>query len=109
MVDGRFEIDTSVHGERAVLTARGEIDLATVDGLKEAFEAAVRSGAEEAWLDLTDVGFMDSTGLSALVSGYRVFSGRLLVICPDGAPRRAIDIAGLDELIRVCGSLAEAA
>ena len=45
---------------------------------------------------------MDSTGLSALVTGHRALDGRLVVICPDGAARRALDVSGLDELIRVC-------
>ena len=52
---------------------------------------------------------MDSTGLSALVTGHRALDGRLVVICPDGAARRALDVSGLDELIRVCSSIADAA
>jgi len=109
MEEGLFEVESSRDGNRAVLTARGEIDLATVDGLTDAFDAVVGSGANEVWLDLTEVGFMDSTGLSALVNGHRVLCGRLVVICPDGAPRRALEISGLGELIRVCSSLADAA
>jgi len=104
-----FEVESSRDGSRAVLTARGEIDLATVDGLTDAFDAVVRAGANEVWLDLTDVEFMDSTGLSALVNGHRALCGRLVVICPDGAPRRALEVSGLGELIRVCSSMADAA
>jgi anti-sigma B factor antagonist len=104
----RFEVETAIDGRRAVLAVKGEIDLATVEGLKEAFDAARLSGADEVWVDLTEVDFMDSTGLSALVSGYRALDGRLVVICPDGAPRRALDVSGLNELIRVYRSAREA-
>jgi anti-anti-sigma factor len=110
MVEGpTFEVETSRDGNRAVLTARGEIDLATVQGLQDAFDAVVRAGANEVRLDLTEVEFMDSTGLSALVNGHRALCGRLIVICPDGAPRRALEVSGLGELIRVCSSMTDAA
>ncbi len=106
MEERLFEVESSRDGNRAVLTARGEIDLATVDVLSD---AVVRAGANEVWLDLTEVEFMDSTGLSALVNGHRALCGQLIVICPDGAPRRALEVSGLGELIRVCSSMADAA
>jgi anti-anti-sigma factor len=96
-----FQVATSLDGGRAVIAVKGEIDMATVDGLSDALAAATRDGADEVWIDLTDVDFLDSTGLSALVSGHRALDGRLAVICPDGAARRALDVSGLDEVIRV--------
>jgi anti-sigma B factor antagonist len=99
--DGQFAVEASFDGHRAVLAVHGEIDMATADGLRDAIEDAARSGAGEVWVDLTDVGFMDSTGLSALVSGHRTLDGRIAVICPDGAPRRAIEISGLHEVLRI--------
>ena len=101
MQDGQFGVETSRDAGRAVLAVKGEIDLATVEGLTEAIAAAVRSGADEVWVDLSDVEFMDSTGLSALVSGHRALDGRFVVICPEGPARRALDVSGLDELIRI--------
>jgi anti-sigma B factor antagonist len=104
----RFEVETAIDGRRAVLAVRGEIDMATVDGLRDALEAALASGAGEVWVDLTEVDFLDSTGLSALVSGHRALDGRLVVICPDGPPRRALDVSGVNELIRIYRSAADA-
>jgi anti-sigma B factor antagonist len=101
MPDGQFRVDVSDDGRRAVLAARGEIDLATVDRLHEAIERASRTNAEEVWVDLSEVGFMDSTGLSALIVGHRALPGRFVVICPDGPPRRALEISGLHEVLRM--------
>lgn len=96
-------------GRRVVLAAKGEIDIASVDGLRNALEGAVKSGAAEIWLDLTHVEFMDSTGLTALVAAHRrVSSGGFVVICPDGPVRRLMAIAGLDRVIPIHPSRAAA-
>jgi anti-anti-sigma factor len=101
MRDGQFHVEVSPDGRRATLAARGEIDLATVDRLHDAIERASATGAAEVWVDLSDVDFMDSTGLSALVVGHRALPGRFVVICPDGPPRRALEISGLHEVLRM--------
>jgi anti-sigma B factor antagonist len=101
MQDGRFHVEVSGDGRRAVLAARGEIDLATVDHLRDAIERATETSAGEVWVDLSDVYFIDSTGLSALVVGHRALPGRFVVICPDGPPRRALEICGLHEVLRI--------
>jgi anti-sigma B factor antagonist len=101
MQDGHVQVDVSDDGRRAVLAARGEIDLATVDHLRHAIERAAATKASEVWVDLTAVDFMDSTGLSALVVGHRALPGRFVVICPDGPPRRALEISGLHEVLRM--------
>jgi anti-sigma B factor antagonist len=99
--DGQFHVEVSDDGRRAVLAARGEIDLGTVDHLRDAIERATESCSAEVWVDLSDVDFMDSTGLSALVVGHRALPGRFVVICPDGPPRRALEICGLHEVLRM--------
>jgi anti-sigma B factor antagonist len=100
-MEGQFHVEVIDDGRRAVLAARGEIDLGTVDDLRDAIERAAESSAAEVWVDLSEVDFMDSTGLSALVVGHRALPGRFVVICPDGAPRRALEICGLHEVLRL--------
>jgi anti-sigma B factor antagonist len=88
-VDGRF-----------VIAVEGEIDLATVDALNAAVARALESGARDLWIDLTDVDFIDSTGLTAVVRAHKALDDdgarRLAVICPPGPARRAFDISGLE-------------
>jgi anti-anti-sigma factor len=89
-------------GRRVVLAAKGEIDIASVDGLRTALEGAASSGATEVWLDLTHVEFMDSTGITALVEAQRrISSGGFALICPDGPVRRVIAVAGVDRVIPI--------
>ena len=94
-----FEVLEERDGSRLVLVPRGDIDLSTAGDLQAAIERALGDSATEVWVDLSEVQFMDSTGLSALVSGHR--AGPLAVICPDGPARRVIEISGLHQLLRV--------
>ena len=92
-------------GPRVVLTVNGEVDLASCDGLRAALDGAAGSAATEIWLDLTHVGFMDSTGLRVLVEAHRQLNGRgFTVICPEGPVRRVIAVSGLDQVIAVHAS-----
>jgi anti-sigma B factor antagonist len=62
-------------GEAGVvtLTLTGEIDLGTVDSLTEAITAAVEADdVARVLVDLDEVRFLDSTGIGALVAGWRL-------------------------------------
>jgi anti-sigma B factor antagonist len=96
-------------GHRLVLAAEGEIDLASVPQLRAALAYAAESGCAEVWLDLSEVGFMDSTGITAIVDARSVFDGRrFALICPDGPVRRVLEIAGIERAIAVHASRADA-
>jgi anti-anti-sigma factor len=91
-------------GHRAVLAVSGELDLATVDRLQTAVEAAIASGAAEVWVDLSHVGFMDSTGVRLLLSARALLRARsksLAVICPPGPVRRVLEVSGLDRSLAI--------
>jgi anti-anti-sigma factor len=49
-----------------VLSARGDIDLSTVAEAAEAMDAA-RTGRGPVFLDLREVGFMDTSGLRLII------------------------------------------
>jgi anti-sigma B factor antagonist len=107
-----LEIHRELDHARVLLAVRGEIDLATVSALREALgDAASQTG--DVWVDLTEVEFMDSTGLTALVAGHHVIGddGRQLrIICPGGGlVRRALEVSGLDEVLNVYDDRAAAA
>jgi anti-anti-sigma factor len=57
-------------GSAAVLTASGEIDLTTIERLEEALDDLRHAGHDKLVLDLTNVGFCDSAGVSCLVRTY---------------------------------------
>ncbi|MFL6076130.1 MAG: anti-sigma factor antagonist [Mycobacteriales bacterium] len=57
-------------GPAAVLTASGEIDLTTIGRLEQALDELRHAGHDKIVLDIADVGFCDSAGVSCLVRTY---------------------------------------
>jgi anti-sigma B factor antagonist len=80
------------------LVAAGELDLATVDVLERAFEN-VYHDEERATIvvDLTEVTFMDSTGIGLLVRMNEACesAGRLRIVNGSHAVARVLDITGV--------------
>jgi anti-sigma B factor antagonist len=82
----------------------GEVDLSTADGLRGAASRAISSGASTLVLDLSDVTFMDSHGLKALLDAHATVrdAGATLVLeRPQSAVRRLLDIMSLDGVFEV--------
>ena len=97
-------------GQVAVVTASGEIDITNAEGLRDAcFPHSTRGRGLIA--DLTSTTFLDSAGIAALVRAARRASAtdatlRLAVTAPPVL--RVLSLVGLDRLIEVYPSLAEA-
>ena len=83
-----------------LITASGELDAATVSRLDSAIDEAIRTSEHHVVLAAMDVTFVDSTGITALVSGLRRLNRarrRLALACPpDGPLGRALQLTGLD-------------
>ena len=62
-----FEIDTVRAGPALWLRLSGELDLASVEKLEEAISVAEESTARVIVIDLAELEFMDSAGLTALL------------------------------------------
>ena len=91
-------------GRYAVVRARGEVDLSNADQL----EAIIVQGWEETHLpvvvDLSQVEFMGSRGLSALVMALarlRDDEGDLRLRRPGPRVRRVLEVGGLDGTFKV--------
>jgi anti-sigma B factor antagonist len=62
---------TELSDRRAVIAARGRMNAMTAPAVKARIQELVAAGRVELVCDLTQVGFLDSSGLSALVSGLK--------------------------------------
>jgi len=112
------ELPPSFAVERAPLSGapgvivRGEVDMSTVPELTATLEAAIRENAGAFIVDLSDVAFVDSSGVNVLLRA-RALLGRedraLAVVCPPGPARRVFDVAGIADLLVLFDSREEAA
>ncbi|GGQ84722.1 hypothetical protein GCM10010166_63670 [Couchioplanes caeruleus subsp. azureus] len=84
-----------------IVALSGEIDMTGVGRLQELLHEAIDS-AEAVTVDLVDVGFIDSTVISALVAAHNTakrIGRRFTVINPAPPVRRVLQITGvLDNL-----------
>jgi anti-anti-sigma factor len=85
-------------GEAAGVAVRGELELATATELSAALDQAIRTSEGPFVIDLTNVGFLDSSGIACLMRA-RALLGRedrvLGLICPPGSTRRALELTGV--------------
>ncbi len=89
-----FRARAERRGEVVVIVATGELDLAGAPLLAE----AVPDGDEPVVIDLESVGFMDSSGLRALLEARQrcLESGRPLALArPSDAVRRVLELVDL--------------
>jgi anti-sigma B factor antagonist len=104
-------VDAELHGAPGV-AVHGEVDVSAVPSLVEALDAAIRDSAGAFVIDLCDVEFLESSGLSALMRA-RALLGRddraLAIVCPTGPVRRLFELAGVSDLFFLYGSREEAA
>ena len=94
-----------------VLDLDGELDLTTAGALKGAVEAIVPERPLGLAVDLAHVPFMDSSGISALVTARKKLQdvgAFLTVLRPHPMPRSLLQRTNLDRLLLVSGSLHEA-
>lgn len=94
-----FEVVAEPWEPRKVcLRVTGELDLATAPQLRSSLTDAL-NGAEEVVLDLGGVGFIDSTGLAAIIAGANAAeaagtSFQLATPLPDQA-KRLLELTGV--------------
>jgi len=99
----------SEHGGAAIIyRLHGSLDLATAPSLRAALLEAANEGKHEIIVDLTELEFLDSTGLGALIGAHRRAlenSGRVRLSVRDGPIQRLLNITGLMRIFAVYGSL----
>jgi anti-sigma B factor antagonist len=106
-----FEVVEASFGAASGLAVRGEVDIAAVPALEQALEAAIEATSGALVIDLSDVAFLDSSGLLALLHGRGLLAGEdraLVIVCPAGPVRHLFEVAGVAELLTLCDSREDA-
>lgn len=105
-------VDRAVHGT-CVITVTGEIDGETAAQLRSAVTTAIDGTSGAACvLDLTQVGFLDSAGLAALLAANTHGDAHrkpLRIVVDSNSPViRPIEVTGLDVVLRLYHTVGEA-
>lgn len=102
----RVKIKTAADGIVAVIG--GEIDHHSATCIRrEIDEAYLSGGGGSMVLDMSQVKFMDSSGLGLILGRFAKVSacgGSFCVLDPSESVRRVLDIAGAGRLIDICVS-----
>jgi anti-sigma B factor antagonist len=103
-----MQIATTPGSDRYLITVSGEVDLATSPQLDTAVIAAIDSGATSVVIDLTDVSFMDSSGLGVIVRALkrcREAENDLDLVITNERVLKVFGITGLDQVIPIHASI----
>lgn len=98
-------VDDEDDRQTAILNIRGELDLATAPVLLEALLAAIESSSGSVVMDLSEVRFMDVTGVHVLLDTHRRLRSRqrrLAIACREhGQVHRLLALTGLLDALTV--------
>ncbi|WP_433299912.1 STAS domain-containing protein [Actinoplanes sp. CA-030573] len=96
----------------ATVRVRGEIDFANCDELAQCVrDALVAWSPTTVRIDVREATFIDSTGVGALIEGYKASSAaatRFIVVNPTHVFRRVLDVTGLSDLFGLATTEVEA-
>ena len=108
-----FEVADAGLRDAPGVAVRGEVDLSVVEEFEVALDTAIRDSVGAFVIDLSDLDFIDSSGVHLLLRA-RSLLGRedraLAVVCPHGPVRRVLELSGCSELFALyCSREAAAA
>jgi anti-anti-sigma factor len=93
-------------GGAVVIHLTGELDLYNASDVRSVLADEAAREPERIVVDLSAVGFIDSTALGVLVEAHgKATSGAFLLAAPAGETRRALEISGLDRHFRLYDSV----
>ncbi|WP_249010846.1 STAS domain-containing protein [Conexibacter sp. DBS9H8] len=104
-MEPHFQVEVSSEGTKAVLRLSGELDVSSSAALED--ELARIDGSTLIVLDLSELEFVDSTGLGVLVKAHqrvREEGVRMVVVQGGGQVKRLLELTGLDQQLELVPS-----
>lgn len=102
-----FDLLTMGSADEAVVKVVGELDLATAPRLRDVLVELADQGATQVTVDLTEMDFIDSTGLSVLIAALkrlRESGGDLALRSPSAAAMKVFEITGVARVFTISGA-----
>ena len=103
-MDQTFHITEDTSRAVPVVSAAGEIDVATAPPLRDRLQALTASGRSTIVVDLLDVSFLDSTALGVLVGALkrcRESGGDLPLVITEPRILKVFEITGLTDVFPI--------
>jgi anti-sigma B factor antagonist len=108
----QFELsDESLDDATHLIAVRGEVHVSTAPEFSERLNEAIATGKTGVVIDMTDVEFIDSTGLSVLLNALRRVTrqqGRLALVVSNPTVLRLFEITRLDSTFDIAPTRDEA-
>ena len=98
-----FSISTTSLAECELVVVRGDLDSATALDFVSSSEGAV-SAQRPVVIDISEVGFVDSRGIHALIQAAGD-GRRVSLVCPGGNVARVLSIVSIEQVMPVYESL----
>ena len=97
-------VDVTQQNGTGMVTLAGELDLHTSPGLRDVLHELLEGGQRNLVIDLSELAFVDSTGLGVLVGALkkaRQGGGDIELHTPSSPIRKALEITGLTQVFHV--------
>jgi len=97
-----MEIAVETRQGHTVIRPSGRLDLATAGALRRHLDTERAAGRRWFVVDLAGVGFVDTSGVGALVAGFkgaRLAGGDLRLACPGDQARLVLRLTGLEQVL----------
>jgi anti-sigma B factor antagonist len=108
--DRAFGVANVKRGDVSILSVSGDVDALTAPELTQAIAAAADESPAVVIVDLSDVAFLASAGMSVLVEAKELVgpNAKLLVVADGPATSRPIKLVGIDKLVSLHPNLDDA-
>jgi anti-sigma B factor antagonist len=105
-----FDVGQSQVAGAVVLSVQGDVDALTAPRLVEAILGALSEQSSAVVVDLSDVEFLASAGMTALITANELIApgARFLVVADGPGTSRPLKLIGLDSLLAIYPTLDEA-
>jgi anti-sigma B factor antagonist len=92
-----LRVERSSDGDTQVVQAAGDLDAASADRLRGAIDDVFAEGHASVVVDMSEISFIDSSGLSVLIHAYKQAAdrdGTLTLRAPSDPVIRLLDLTG---------------
>ncbi|WP_304452274.1 STAS domain-containing protein [Nocardiopsis sp. YSL2] len=107
----RLGLSTRVESHSVIVAIAGELDIATAADLQEHIQSAIDDHGPWLILDLSELDFMDSSGLNVVINAYRTvreLHGSLALAALNERVTKVVRLVGLHRQVPVHQTVATA-